>query len=309
MQEFWIRTETAESYKLILFFVEYKEVDVDVNNEEPMDTVDQLRQQFQFDDSGLDFFGAQDDIEAEKDVDETQEEEQRLHAILKRQREEEFNEIASVVELAITRIDSVVNRHPTSVPHKRIRRCSLPTTQLAVALTKSLKKKKYWGVYYLNKVRLSQNVISSTVDLSRSTVQTIIKRIKKTGSPLPGTAPGPKPKITKKGLALLKLTILRDPFLTIDKKINPNLACVLDTIAALTKAWYGVLELTSFDMKKSEVHVQVSVVHGLIKAIYKADAHHSPHCRNIKSNHGNTRPDYLVNVWQNRVYKYPQWLW
>ncbi|KAI8050635.1 uncharacterized protein B0P05DRAFT_575743 [Gilbertella persicaria] len=105
-----------------------------------MDTVDQLRQQFQFDDSGLDFFGAQDDIEAEKDVDETQEEEQRLRdyrnslidlnssriRTLYDQRrdletskrsnvmtEEEFNEIASVVELAITRIDSVVNRHPS----------------------------------------------------------------------------------------------------------------------------------------------------------------------------------------------------
>ncbi|RCH91448.1 hypothetical protein CU098_009537, partial [Rhizopus stolonifer] len=51
----------------------------------------------------------------------------------------------------------------------------LPTTQLAAVLTKNAKKKKYWDVYYLNKGRLPQSVISSTVDLSRPTVQTILR--------------------------------------------------------------------------------------------------------------------------------------
>lgn len=46
------------------------------------------------------------------------------------------------------------------------------------------KEDKPWGIFYLNKRVITQSDIAKTVELPKSMVQTIVTRIKQTGSPL-----------------------------------------------------------------------------------------------------------------------------
>ncbi|KAG2233243.1 hypothetical protein INT48_001692 [Thamnidium elegans] len=52
------------------------------------------------------------------------------------------------------------------------------------------KEGKLWGVFYLNKRGVSQSAIVKTVKLPKSTVQNVVCRIKRTGSPLYGKRSG-----------------------------------------------------------------------------------------------------------------------
>ena len=49
-------------------------------------------------------------------------------------------------------------------------------------------REERWGIYYLRKAGQSYDDIANIVEMPKSTVQSTVDRIKKTGSPLPNQA-------------------------------------------------------------------------------------------------------------------------
>lgn len=86
--------------------------------------------------------------------------------------------------------------------------------------TTQLGEREYWGVYWLNVKALSMGSISATVGISKSTVQTIIKRIKNTGSPIPKPRPGRPKKVNERDLRRIEAITRKDPFASYNKIIS-----------------------------------------------------------------------------------------
>ncbi|CAO3644011.1 unnamed protein product [Mucor fragilis] len=57
-----------------------------------------------------------------------------------------------------------------------------------------------WGIYWLNKAQLSMKAIADTIGAPKSTVQTVIMRIRKTGTPVLKPRPGRPRKLNERDL-------------------------------------------------------------------------------------------------------------
>lgn len=66
------------------------------------------------------------------------------------------------------------------------------------------------GIFYLNKHGITQSDIAKTVGLPKSTVQSIITRIKQTGSPLPGKPLGVPKEIDRRTQRLMQRLMKRN---------------------------------------------------------------------------------------------------
>lgn len=76
------------------------------------------------------------------------------------------------------------------------------------------KEKTLWGIYYLHKQGVPQCSIIKETGLPRSTVQSIVKRINETNSPLPKVPTGASKKLNERSHRLLQRAIRKDPFVT-----------------------------------------------------------------------------------------------
>ena len=74
--------------------------------------------------------------------------------------------------------------------------------------------KKYWGVYWLNKEKYTISRISAAIGISKATVQNIIKRVKKKGTPTPEHHTGAPKKLNERDIRRLQRIVREDPFAT-----------------------------------------------------------------------------------------------
>lgn len=75
-----------------------------------------------------------------------------------------------------------------------------------------VKKESFGGIYYLHKHGVNLSGIKDTVELPKSTVHNIVKRIEETGSPLPKKQPGASKKIDERASRHLQRVTREDPF-------------------------------------------------------------------------------------------------
>ncbi|CEJ00549.1 hypothetical protein RMCBS344292_14602 [Rhizopus microsporus] len=79
-------------------------------------------------------------------------------------------------------------------------------------------ERKHWGIYYLGKAGLSSDDdIVNIVEMPKTTVQSTVDRIKKTGSPIPTKPKCRTHKINERSQKLLMRTIGNNPFVTYDR--------------------------------------------------------------------------------------------
>ena len=113
-----------------------------------------------------------------------------------------------------------------------------------------VEESKLWGVFWLRKGNFSYGQISKLVNMKRASVQTIVRRIAETGSPLRGKAPGSTPKLDERTLRHLKNTIRENPFSSyFDLKMElerMDIHVHRDTVISACRS----LEFYSFDAAK-----------------------------------------------------------
>jgi transposase len=89
---------------------------------------------------------------------------------------------------------------------------STQSSSTTTEVSSKLEIKNLWGVYWLNKEKYSMSRIAKVINISKATVQVVIERIRKTGTPVPKPRPGRSKKLDERDLRSLKTIMRSNPF-------------------------------------------------------------------------------------------------